>query len=303
MEEKRVVALGFFDGVHLGHAELLKKSKEIGKSINAVPTVLSFDVHPDNLVYNTEVPLINAPKGRAELISRLFGINSVIFMHFNKTVMQMPWQDFIVSLVRELNISHFVVGYDFKFGNKGEGNPQKLAQHCKEHGLGCDIIDKVELGGVTVSSTCIRQLLEEGDMETANKMLGHPHCLLETVGYGFGLGKTIGTPTINMSFPEGVLIPKHGVYITRAITEDGRDYPAITNIGIRPTVSSENKVSVESYLIGFEGNLYESTVRVDFYKYLRGERKFSSVEELRAQILKDAEESALYFQTFNSTDE
>ena len=151
--QKRVIALGFFDGIHIGHAALMRRTVARAGEMGAIPTVMSFDVHPDTLVRGTEVPLINSAHGREELIRRLFGIESVVFIHFDRTVMQMPWQTFIQTLVDEMDAAAFVVGHDFSFGWRGEGTAEKLTAYCAEHGLGCDVIPAVTLDGRVVSST------------------------------------------------------------------------------------------------------------------------------------------------------
>lgn len=296
MGTKRVIALGFFDGIHIGHAALLRRTKERAEEIGAIPSALSFDVHPDTLVFGKTVPLINSAAGRADLIRRLFGIESVIFIHFDKTVMQMPWQDFVQTLITEMDAAWVVVGHDFRFGWKGEGTAERLQAYCAEHGLGCDIIPAVMLDGQIVSSTHIRELIEAGDMETANRWLGHAHTLVDTVHYGYRLGTKMGTPTINMRFPEGVIVPRYGVYAAKVFLEDGSEHLAVTNVGVRPTVSGENRVSVESFILDFSGNLYDHKVRVEFHAFLRPEQKFDGVDALKAQILRDADATRAYFE-------
>lgn len=291
---ERVVALGFFDGVHLGHAALMAKTRQRAAEKSAVPTALSFDVHPDTLVRGVEVPLLNTAEGRVDLIRRICGIDSVVFIHFNQTVMHMPWQEFIGNLTRELNAVHFVVGHDFSFGWKGEGTAEKLRAYCAEHGMGCDIIAPVTLDGEIVSSTAIRALIAAGDVEKANRMLGHPHCLVDIVRYGYQLGGKMGTPTINMQFAEGVLVPRHGVYASKVFTSDGREHIAVTNVGVRPTFGGD-RVTVESYILDFSGDLYDCRVRVEFHSFLRDERKFAGADELAAQISLDAEHTREYF--------
>ena len=295
MGTKRVIALGFFDGIHIGHAALLRRTKERAAEIGATPSALSFDVHPDTLVFGKDVPLINSANGRADLIRRLFGIESVIFIHFDKTVMQMPWQDFVQTLVTEMDAAWVVVGHDFRFGWKGEGTAERLKDYCAVHGLGCDIIPAVKLDGRVVSSTYIRELIASGEMETANRYLGHPHTLVDTVHYGYRLGTKMGTPTINMRFPDGVIVPRHGVYADKAFLEDGSEHLAVTNVGVRPTVSGENRVSVESYILDFSGNLYDRQVRIEFHAFLRPEQRFDGIDALKAQILRDAEATRAYF--------
>ena len=294
-EIKRAIALGFFDGVHIGHAALLERTKQRAREIGAVPSVLSFDVHPDTLVFGTPVPLINSAIGREDIIRRQFGIDNVVFLHFNRTMMQMDWVDFIESLIRELNIGWIVVGHDFCFGYKGRGTTERLKDYCESHGLGCDVIPPVMLGGEIVSSTRIRQLIADGDMEQARRWLGHPHVLSDTVHSGYHLGQKMGTPTINMYFPEGVIVPRHGVYATKVWLEGGSSHIAVTNVGVRPTVSEGERVSVESHLLDYSGNLYGRQARVEFYRFLRPETKFADMEALGEQIRRDAEQARAYF--------
>lgn len=292
---KRAIALGFFDGVHLGHAELLNTTKKRAIQIGAMPSVLSFDVHPDNLVFGHEVPLINDCMGREDIIRRLFGIDDVIFIHFNRQVMCMPWQEFIDSLIGELNVGWIVVGHDFCFGHRGEGTAEKLKAYCAEREIGCDIIPAVTLDGRVISSTYIRTLISTGNVSEANRFLGHPHTLSDTVRSGYHLGRKLGTPTINMFFPDGVLVPKHGVYAAKVCLEDGSSHISVTNVGVRPTVSDDERVSVESHLLDYSGNLYGKHARVEFYEFLRDERKFNDIEALSKQIHHDTESARRYF--------
>ena len=292
---KRAVALGFFDGLHLGHAALLKRVSERAAEIGAEPAVLTFDVHPDTLVFGKEVPLINSSAEREELIRRLYGIDSTIFLHFNRSMMQMPWELFIESIVKELNIAAVVVGHDFSFGHRGEGTPARLQEWCLRQNILCDVIPAVCVDGRVVSSTEIRSLLEEGNIEEANRLLGHPHLISDTVHSGYHLGAKLGSPTINMGFPAGVVIPRHGVYSARVFLDDGSHYLAVTNVGVRPTVSDSGRVSVESHLLDFDGNLYGRHARVEFHHFQRPEQKFETVQALAQQIRQDADETRRWF--------
>ena len=292
---KRAVALGFFDGLHLGHAALLKRVSERAAEIGAEPAVLTFDVHPDTLVFGKEVPLINSSAEREELIRRLYGIDSTIFLHFNRSMMQMPWELFIESIVKELIIAAVVVGHDFSFGHRGEGTPARLQEWCLRQNILCDVIPAVCVDGRVVSSTEIRSLLEEGNIEEANRLLGHPHLISDTVHSGYHLGAKLGSPTINMGFPVGVVIPRHGVYSARVFLDDGSQYLAVTNVGVRPTVSDSGRVSVESHLLDFDGNLYGRHARVEFHHFQRPEQKFETVQALAQQIRQDADETRRWF--------
>ncbi len=294
--EKTVIALGFFDGVHRGHGALLRKAAEQAGALNAAPAVFTFDRSPKEFVTGKPVLLINSNDDRRDIIRRVYGIRRVIFAPFDREMMTMPWQDFITELlVKQYGAVHLVAGHDYRFGHKNEGTVERLREKCRELGLGCDIIPKVELEGITVSSTYIRTLLEQGDVERAALFLGHPHCLSQTVRHGQRLGRTIGIPTVNLAVPAHVLTPARGVYITRAFLPDGRSCPGVTNVGTRPTVTEGDTVSVETYLLGFDGDLYGQTVRLDFYKRLRGEVKFPSLEALRQEILRNVAETEAYF--------
>lgn len=289
-----VIALGFFDGLHLGHAELIKTTIRRAAELGAEPTVLTFDTHPDTYVFGKEVPLLTGSDERADIIRRLFGVENVFFIHFSEEVMRMNWRSFLDSLKDELGAVHLVVGHDFHFGYRGEGNTQRLAEYCTEYGMGWDVIPAVKLDGETISSTRIRRHVLNGEMEQARQLLGHPHELCDTVRYGYKLGRRMGTPTINMRIPENVIVPRFGVYATRVFFE-GKEHIAVTNVGVRPTVKNGTEPSVESYILDFSGNLYGKKVRVEFMKFLRPEREFDSIEELKAQIARDERATREYF--------
>ena len=292
---KRAIALGFFDGVHIGHGALLEKTKERAAQSGASPAVLSFDVHPDNLIFGRETPLINSAEDRTDVIRRIYGIDDVVFLHFNRALMEMPWREFIENIISQLNIGWIVVGHDFCFGYKGEGTARRLKDYCLAHDIGCDIIPPVMLDGRVVSSTYIRSLIAQGDMEQARRYLGHPYFLTNTVCSGYHLGTKMGTPTTNIFFPQGVLVPRHGVYVTRVVLQDGRSYAAATNVGVRPTVSNSARANVESHILDFSGNLYGQKARVEFYSFIRPEMKFDDVQILSSHIKHDSETAKNYF--------
>ena len=173
--KEKVIALGFFDGVHLGHAALLRRTVEEAKARGATPAVFTFDRPPKEVITGKPCPLINSPEDRRDLVRRLFGIREVIMVPFDHEMMTTPWDDFVTNiLVRRYHAVHLVAGHDHHFGHKNEGSPERLQEKCKELGLGCDIIPKVEMSGTIVSSTYIRRLVELGQIERANCFLGHP---------------------------------------------------------------------------------------------------------------------------------
>ncbi len=292
-----VIALGFFDGVHRGHGALLEKAVQRARELGAEPVVFTFDRPPKEVVTGKPVLLINSPEDRRGLVKRLYGIERIILAPFDREMMTLPWDAFVEQkLVRDMRAVHLVAGHDHRFGHKNQGTPQLLQEKCRELGLGCDIIPKVEVDGITVSSTYIRELVESGDVETAARFLGHRHCMTQTVGHGQRLGRTIGIPTVNLTVPEHVLTPKFGVYVSRVYLPDGRSCAGVTNVGTRPTVSRGEAVSVETFLLDFDGDLYGQDIRLEFCKRLRGEVKFDSLEALREEIQKNIRQTRAYFE-------
>ena len=305
-KQRRVIALGFFDGVHLGHAALLQKVEKTAARLGAVPTAFTFDRSPAAAITGKAVPLLSTLEDRTALMHGLYGIQEMVIAPF-ATMQHMDWEAFIQRyLVEELGVVHVVAGHDFRFGYMGEGNPERLKAKCQALGVGCDIIPKVELDGVTVSSTYIRTLIAQGEMERAVEFLGHPYRLTRQVAHGKRLGSRLGFPTVNLRIPEGVIVPAFGVYATHVwVLPDYPDHQpcipgvgpcmAVTNVGVRPTVEDGDQVTVESFILDFDGDLYGRTVRVEFYKHLRPERRFPSVEALAQEIQKNAEETREYF--------
>jgi len=297
IQKKRAIALGYFDGIHIGHAALMERVIEVSKKTGLIPSIITFDSHPRSLVDGRTVPLINSPEDRAGLIRRVFGIEDIIFLHFDKNTVSMSWSSFIDHLVEEFGARHLVAGFDFKFGYSAEGSGEMLLEKCSKIGVGCDIIPRVQHNGIISSSTYIRELLQAGDMERANLFLGHPHVLTDVVRYGYKLGRTLDAPTINMRFAPGVLIPAFGVYATKVHLDDGSEKIGVTNIGVRPTVDNSNQVTAETHILDFQRNLYGHQVRIEFYKRIRPEIKFNGIDELKSQIYKDCNATSKYFAT------
>ena len=296
-QTKRVIALGFFDGVHLGHAALLRRTAEEAEKRGCTPAVFTFDRPPKEVVTGVPCPLINSPEDRRELVRRLYGIRDVIMAPFDREMMTTGWEDFVEKLlVGRWHAVHLVAGHDHRFGHRNQGTPELLAEKCRALGLGCDIIPQVSIGGVTVSSTYIRRLVEMGQVDRAARFLGHPHTLTGAVRHGRGLGTSLMFPTANLVIPPHVLIPAYGVYVTRVFFPDGESRPAVTNVGTRPTVNSGTDVTVEACILDFEGDLYGQTLRLEFHQHLRDEIRFDSLEALRARIAADAETTRRYFE-------
>ena len=297
MKHDRVIALGFFDGVHLGHAALLRLTRRRADELGIPAAVLTFDTHPDTLVYHQPVPLINTLEDRKYLLKEKFSMDEVILAHFDRAMMEMPWEAFVEDyLLGKLGAKHVVCGHDFSFGYRGQGTPDKLRRLCAQRGVGVNVVDKVSLGGITVSSTHIRQLIRQGDMEAAAQMLGHRHFLSGEVLHGKELGRRLGFPTANLALPEGLIAPAYGVYATLVTLPDGTVHPAVTNVGVRPTVHDQLGRLVEAWILDCTAELYGETIRVEFFTRLRGEKKFDSLEALREEVLRNAAETRAFFQ-------
>ena len=287
MEQQRVIALGFFDGVHLGHGALLREAVRIAGQRGLKAAAISFDRHPGTLIPGRSVKLLSSCAEREALMRRLYGIDEVIFLHFDRARMEQPWQKFVTqTLVRQYGAAHVICGESFRFGYRGEGTPELLRRCCAAHGVGVTVIAPVQVEGRTVSSTYIRQLLAEGDVLEAARYLGHRHCFTGEVSHGAHLGSSLGFPTANLLVPEELLAPRFGVYAT-VVYCAGRAYGAVTNVGVAPTVGAR-PVRIESNLLDFAGDLYGRTIRVEFQSFLRAETRFASLKALKDAIAADA---------------
>ena len=293
-ERKTVIALGFFDGLHRGHAALLERAKARAEELGADSAILTFDVHPDTFVKGAGVELLNSAADRGYIARRFFGMERIFYIHFAADTVRMPWQDFMEDVRRRYNAVCFVIGHDFNCGWRGEGTAEKIAAWCAARSLGCDVIAPVTLGGVIVSSSHIRTLLRAGDMDGAADFLGHPHLLTDTVRTGFRIGRTMDYPTVNMRFEEGVLVPPHGVYISRVCFPDGASRGAVTNIGVRPTFDGA-RVTVETHILDYSADLYGERLCVELLRFRRPERRFDGPDALRAQIKEDVAAAREYF--------
>lgn len=286
-----IFALGFFDGVHLGHRKLLSACRVIAESMGCDAGAVTFSAHPDSLVFGQTPELINTPEDRERLLRAQ--MDRVITLPFDREMCATPWDAFLDLLRREYHAVGFVCGDDFRFGAGGAGTPGALQDYCRKNGLPCAIVPEQTVDGIRVSSTYIRSLLAEGRMEEANQFLGHPQILSGQVVPGRQLGRRLGIPTANLRFPEGLTVPKFGVYAC-LVELDGRKYPAVTNIGTRPTVEGTG-ITVEPWILDFSGNLYGREITLEFYSFVRPECRFESLEALQAEIFRNADQIRAYF--------
>ena len=218
MKEKTIFALGFFDGVHLGHQALLKACRELASENGCRTGVVTFTAHPDALVLGKAPVFITTTEDRKQLLQS-YGAEIVLELPFDDRMRAMSWQDFLQMLVQQ-GAAGLVCGEDFRFGHCGQGNAAVLQAYCREKGLFCGVVPEQVMEGERISSTRIRDLLEQGNVAMANRLLGHDHILSGVVTEGKQLGRTIGFPTANLAMPQGVLIPKRGVYATKVRLEE-----------------------------------------------------------------------------------
>ena len=292
MKQKRIFALGFFDGVHLGHQALLAECARLAREMGVHTAAITFQSHPQSLFSSQVPPLLSTLQDRDRLLRR-YGVEHIYAFGVVPEVMSMPWHDFLEKLV-EFGAAGFVCGDDFRFGSRGEGNAELLRQFGRERQIPCIIVPEQTLDGVRISSSYIRRQIESGDMATAVRYLGHGHMLTGTVVTGRKLGHKLGFPTANIELPEGVIVPRHGVYACRAFVGE-KSYMAVCNVGSRPTVHG-HQVRTETWLLDFSGDLYGQAVTLEFFFFLRPEQRFESLEVLKEAVLQDAENTRRFFE-------
>lgn len=289
---KRIFALGFFDGVHLGHQALLRACVNLSRQSGCEAAAITFDRHPKSLVLPNPPVLISTGVDRHRLL-KTYGISYVREFPVIPEVTGMPWRDFLQVLLDDGAVG-FVCGDDFRFGWKGGGNARNLQTLCEELGLPCVIIPEQLMDGIRISSTYIRRQIEAGLMDTAIHFLGHPYILS---------GKVVrdriplcpGIFTAKLRFPAGLVVPRFGVYVCRALV-DGKEYAAVTNIGTRPPAEGED-ITVEPWLPDCEAALLGKKITLEFHKFLRPEREFGDSESLRAELLQNAADARNLIQT------
>lgn len=283
-----VVTSGTFDGVHLGHQKILKRIREIARSIQGETVLITFWPHPRLVLHphNHQLRLLSTFEEKANLL-RQFGIDHLVTIPFTQEFSQMSSKEFIQQiLIDRIHTRKLVIGYDHRFGKNREGSFEYLQQHSQEFGFELEEISREDVEEIGVSSTKIRKALESGDIRTANLYLGRPYELNGLVVKGQQIGRSIGFPTANIHVPNDYkLIPKDGVYAVEAKVED-QLYKAMLNIGNRPTVDGTKK-TVETHLFDFQGDLYNKLITVYFRDFIREEQKFDGLEALKKQLIED----------------
>ena len=279
------VAIGKFDGIHLGHRRLL--SEIIAKKTKGMKAVVfTFNPSPGALFSKTKEKELTSVEEKRKVFENL-GIDILIEFPLTYETAATPKEAFVKDiLVEKLNAKYIAAGTDLSFGKNGEGNSSFLMEEGKKYGFHVEIIDKISYKGEIISSTLVRQAISEGNVKKAHFMLGNPYFVQGIVQKGNQLGRTIGFPTVNILPGEEKLLPPNGVYKTEVIV-DNRIFEAITNVGCKPTVSDDGQVFIESYLYNFRENIYGKQIEVNFLEFMRKEKKFGSLNELKEQLQKD----------------
>ena len=284
-----VVTTGTFDGVHLGHQAIVRYLVERAQEIGGVPTVVTFDPHPREVLRGEAVPLLTTLDERADLLARL-GVERFVVVPFSRDLSLLEPEDYVRDvLVERVGMREIVIGYDHRFGRKARGDRALLDRLGDDLGFSVDVIPEQVEGDVTVSSTAIRALLEAGDARAAALLLGRPYRITGPVVRGDQRGRTIGYPTANVqpSDPRK-LIPRLGVYAARARLDDGTEADGMMNVGRRPTFETDGATTVEVHLFDIEADLYGRRLEVDVVARLRDEVRFDGPEALVAQLGNDA---------------
>ncbi|MCU6761351.1 Riboflavin biosynthesis protein ribF [uncultured Roseburia sp.] len=283
INEDVILSLGKFDGIHRGHSLLMDALKE-GKKRGLKSAVLTFSISP-KVHFDSEMKILTTDEEKMQLLYE-DGIDYVIECPFNDEIMKMDAEAFLKMLADRMPIREIVAGTDFRFGYKRQGDHELLKRCAPKYGYQIKIFEKRQFEGTDISSTRIRRLLTEGEIEKANELLGYEYFFCGKVLHGNELGRTIAAPTANLLPPAAKLLPPFGVYAAH-IAINGDIYRGISNIGKKPTVNGEYPAGVETYIFDFDDNLYDKAIKVSLCSYIRPERKFRSLEELKKQMKKD----------------
>lgn len=282
---RTAVTFGKFDGLHRGHQELVRTVKELGEKGDVSSVVCAFDMNQKHVLMTKEERLLHLENE----------VDCLVDCAFTKEFMEISAENFIRDVIRDVFHAAFVVvGTDFQFGHGKRGDIHMLAAYEKECGYELIVIEKKRYHDRIISSTYIKETLKEGAVEKAEQMLGYSYGIAGIVEPGKKLGRTLGFPTLNVLWPEEKVAPPNGVYLCRACI-DGRGYPGISNIGVKPTVSDEKKTRIESFLFGYSANAYGKEVMLELKEYVRPERKFKGKEELKANVGRDIAYGKKYF--------
>jgi len=284
-----VIALGNFDGIHIAHQKVIKTAVEIAKKNSLTSLVLLFDKHPISVLNDSAPKLLTTLEQKIKILEQL-GVDYVYIQEFDVKFSTLEPDYFIIKiLIDKLLAASIVAGFDYRFGKGAKGDTQYLKEICVKFKTDVTIVDKVDFDNEPVSASRIRNLLDEGDIEKANKLLGRRYSIEGTVVHGRGLGSKIGFPTANIDISKNIKLPGSGVYLTKS-SIDNELFDSITNIGSNPTINDylTDRISCETHVIGYSSlNLYGKEIVIQFKRKIRNEQKFDSLDQLRKAIEND----------------
>ncbi|AMA72711.1 MULTISPECIES: bifunctional riboflavin kinase/FAD synthetase [Aneurinibacillus] len=283
-----VLAMGYFDGVHVGHRRVIQKAIDIAKSLGVKSAVMTFDPHPREVLGQSGYTQYLTPIDEKLEQMKKMGVDIAYVVYFDISFAAIYPEDFIDEFLVQLCPKHVVVGFDYTFGHRGKGTAITLKEHANGR-YGVEVIAPVNRFGEKISSTLIREYLYSGKIVEATQFLGRPYRVRGTVVHGEKRGRTIGFPTANIQLSAPYIVPRNGVYGVRVELED-KTYYGVMNVGIKPTFENERKEkSLEVHLFDFAGDIYGKAIEVEFWFFIREEQKFSSVDALVVQIHEDVE--------------
>lgn len=291
ISEPAVITLGKFDGLHSGHRFLMEEMQK-GKRDGLKCVVFTFDI-PPRAIHRQEYKVLSTNEEKVCIFEEA-GVDYLIECPFTDELRQMSPYDFLKMLTDKIQVKKIVAGTDFCFGYKRSGTYRELQQYAGEFSYEAVIVNKKQYKGRDISSTRIRDCIEKGDMEVANKLLGYNYFVTAKVENGNKIGRTMGFPTANQIPPKEKLLPPNGVYATQVLLE-GKLYNGISNIGNKPTIHGKYPVGIETNIFDFDGVIYDQNIQVSFLKYIRAEQKFESLEALTSQVRRDKEKCILFF--------
>lgn len=294
IQKPTVLTLGVFDGLHLGHQRIMQTVVERAKAVNGVPTAITFDPHPRSVLHPDSAPPLLQTLDQRLANFEVLGIEQAIVISFDAEFARQPAEAFIREIIHDrLHALEVHLGKDFAFGRGRGGNIELLKKMGSEFGFYADEVAEVRLRGRRISSSNIRNLLANGHVNMARRMLGRPYGVEGVIVRGANRGQLIGFPTANLH-PRNRVVPKFGVYATATLV-DGNWRRSVTNIGVRPTFEAGAEPSIETFIFDFDGDLYGDVLRVRFLHRIRDERKFGGIDELKDQIAKDIRIAKSYF--------
>ncbi|NLY77003.1 MAG: bifunctional riboflavin kinase/FAD synthetase [Tissierellia bacterium] len=292
----KAVALGNFDGIHVGHQQLIMSNIHEARKRNLKSAVLMFKNHTKELLLSnkeSKLQLLTNFQQKIEIF-KSFGLDAIYMIDFDESLMKLSPDEFIDNiLIKSLNAKLITVGFDYRFGYRASGDSEYLKKSALNKGFYVSVIPPVHIGEEIVSSTAIRKFIRSGNIMKANEFLGRNYTIIGTVIEGKNRGRSLGFPTANIRLQDNYVIPKEGVYLTNTHLNNNK-FISLTNIGYNPTFN-ENELKIETYILDFSGNLYGKTLEIQFIDYIRDDIKFNRVDELIHQIEEDVKHIKKYY--------